>query len=38
MRHRLFTNFNADAQGVTTDQIIDQLIDAVKEPGAQEYR
>ena len=25
LRHRLFTNFNADAEGVTIDQIIEEL-------------
>jgi MoxR-like ATPase len=31
MRHRIVTNFNADADGVTTDDIIDMLLDGVKE-------
>ncbi len=29
LRHRIVTNFNADADGVTADDIITQLIDAV---------
>jgi MoxR-like ATPase len=38
MRHRIFTNFNADAEGLTTDMIIDQLIEAVPEPSAEDYK
>jgi len=38
LRHRLFTNFNADAEGVTPAGIIDRLIKAVPEPGEQDYR
>jgi MoxR-like ATPase len=33
LRHRMFTNFNADAEGVETDQIIDRLLQAVPEPA-----
>ena len=33
LRHRLFTNFNADAEGVTIDQIIERIIQSVKEPS-----
>ena len=29
LRHRIITNFNADAEGVTTDTIIDRLIEAI---------
>ena len=32
LRHRIFTNFNADAEGVDTDQIIDKLLKTVPEP------
>ena len=32
LRHRLVTTFNADAEGVTRDQIIKKLIDAVPLP------
>jgi MoxR-like ATPase len=32
LRHRLVTTFNADAEGVTTDDIIDRLIQAVPIP------
>jgi len=38
MRHRLFTNFNADAEGVTPDEIIDMLLEAVPEPRAEDYK
>jgi MoxR-like ATPase len=31
MRHRIVTNFNADADGVTTDDIITMLLDGVRE-------
>ena len=33
LRHRIFTNFNADAEGVDADQIIDRLLKAVPEPS-----
>jgi len=33
LRHRIFTNFNADAEGVDTDQILDKLLKAVPEPS-----
>jgi hypothetical protein len=32
LRHRLVTTFNADAEGVTTDQVISRLLDAVPPP------
>jgi MoxR-like ATPase len=32
LRHRLLTNFHAQSEGVTTDTIIDQLLDAVPVP------
>ena len=38
IRHRLFTNFNADAEGVNTDKIVDMLIQAVPEPKVEDYR
>ncbi|HDZ20651.1 hypothetical protein LCGC14_0418880 [marine sediment metagenome] len=37
MRHRIFTNFTADAEGVTPDRIIEQLIETVPEPDAADY-
>jgi MoxR-like ATPase len=33
LRHRIFTNFNADAEGVDASQIIDKLIKTVAEPS-----
>ena len=38
LRHRLFTNFNADAEGVTPEQIIDRLLTTVPEPRPEDYR
>jgi len=32
LRHRIFTNFNADAEGVDVDQVIDQLLETIPEP------
>ena len=32
LRHRIFTNFNADADGVKPEQIIDRLVKEVREP------
>jgi MoxR-like ATPase len=37
LRHRMFTNFNADAEGLSCDDIIDQLIEAVPEPNVDDY-
>jgi MoxR-like ATPase len=36
LRHRIFTNFNADADGIGPDQVIDKLISVVPE-GTGEY-
>jgi MoxR-like ATPase len=33
LRHRLFTNFNADAEGVDVDKVLGQLLEAVHEPS-----
>ncbi len=38
MRHRIFTNFNADAEGLSPDDIIEMLIQAVAEPSAEDYK
>jgi len=32
LRHRVLTNFHAESEGVTTDRIIDQLLEAVPMP------
>ncbi len=37
LRHRIATNFNADAEGVSTDDVIDRLIKEIPEPGESEY-
>jgi MoxR-like ATPase len=37
LRHRLFTNFNADSEGVTSDDLIRRLLLSVAEPGQQDY-
>jgi MoxR-like ATPase len=37
MRHRIFTNFNADSEGITTVEIIKRVLEAVPEPGEKDY-
>ena len=37
MRHRIFTNFNADAEGVKPDDLVDMLVQAIPEPSTQDY-
>ena len=37
LRHRIFTNFNADAEGVTPDAIVEKLLETIPEPDAAEY-
>ena len=37
LRHRIFTNFNADAEGVTTDHIVQELLKTIPEPKAEIY-
>ncbi len=37
LRHRLFTNFAADSEGITPDQLIEKLIAAVAEPDQADY-
>jgi len=37
MRHRIFTNFNADSEGISTVEIINRLIKQVTEPGERDY-
>jgi MoxR-like ATPase len=37
MRHRIFTNFNADAEGVRPDNLIDKLLAAIPEPSIADY-
>ncbi len=33
LRHRLFTNFNADAEGIDVEQVIEKLLQTVPEPS-----
>ncbi len=33
LRHRIFTNFNADAEGVDVDQVIEKILQAIPEPS-----
>ncbi|MBN2580977.1 MAG: MoxR family ATPase [Pirellulales bacterium] len=33
LRHRIFTNFNADAEGIDAEQVIRRLLEAVPEPS-----
>ena len=37
MRHRMFTNFNADAEGVDAVDIINELLKVVPEPSEEDY-
>ena len=38
LRHRMFTNFTADSEGVDVDAIIAQVLAAVQEPGEKDYQ
>jgi HD superfamily phosphohydrolase len=38
LRHRIFTNFNADAEGVTVEDIVKRLLETVPEPSEADYR
>jgi MoxR-like ATPase len=37
LRHRMFTNFTADSEGMDTDKIVQRLLEAVAEPGEKDY-
>jgi MoxR-like ATPase len=37
LRHRMFTNFTADSEGMDTDKIVKKLLEAVPEPGEKDY-
>ena len=37
MRHRIFTNFTADSEGITPDDLIQKLVVAVPEPSQRDY-
>ncbi len=36
LRHRIFTNFNADAEGIDSDRIVEMLLREVREPEARD--
>ena len=38
LRHRLFTNFNADAEGMNAEKIIERLLATIPEPSPEDYR
>jgi MoxR-like ATPase len=37
LRHRLITNFNADAEGVNVETVIARLLESVREPEERDY-
>ena len=37
MRHRIVTNFHAEAEGVSPDDVVEQLLETVPEPGPEAY-
>jgi MoxR-like ATPase len=37
LRHRIFTNFTADSEGVTPEKLIERLVQAVPEPSEKDY-
>ena len=37
LRHRMFTNFTADSEGISTDKIVQKLLKAVPEPDEKDY-
>ena len=38
MRHRIITNFHAEAEGITTDKVVEQLLAHVPEPKPEDYQ
>ena len=38
LRHRMFTNFAADSEGVDVDQIITVVLKEIQEPGEKDYQ
>jgi len=38
LRHRMFTNFNADAEGLTIEDITKRLLEAIPEPNESDYQ
>ncbi|MBI2194011.1 MAG: MoxR family ATPase [Planctomycetes bacterium] len=37
LRHRVFTNFNADAEGITPAQVLEKIAGSVSEPSEKDY-
>ena len=37
LRHRIFTNFNADSEGVSVEDVIARLLDTIAEPDEKAY-
>ncbi|MFW6189252.1 MAG: AAA family ATPase [Planctomycetota bacterium] len=37
LRHRIFTNFNADSEGIDVEDVIDRLVETVAEPDEEAY-
>jgi hypothetical protein len=38
MRHRVLTNFHAEAAHVTPEKLVERLLEHVPEPRAEDYR
>jgi MoxR-like ATPase len=38
LRHRLFTNFTADSEGISADDLVQKLVAAVPEPTSKDYQ
>ena len=38
LRHRIFTNFNADSEGISVEEVVTKLIETVKEPDEKDYK
>ena len=37
LRHRMFTNFNADSEGISVEEIVNRLLDTIEEPDEKAY-
>jgi MoxR-like ATPase len=37
LRHRIFTNFNADSEGITVEDVIGRLLKTIPEPSEKDY-
>jgi len=38
LRHRIFTNFTADSEGITADSLVQKLLNVIPEPSPQDYK